>query len=296
MGLWAANSSLDVPRIWEKQVPNGALLLGASFGPGSDPPPSRWALRSSAGGPAGPFPVPSFLWELARTIGGGASPPFTCEELGAREAEGAAWRAEPPGLRCGLGTRLFLPPSRSTFGKLWQESRVALKELLAQELPAQPTKPERNRAVFFHTVATLYLRYIQTARRLEVCYDQMVQPQKRLVLRPLLEGVLGRILELKQELVELDLSEYHYMDQVLEELKLTPVSPGRAAGAGGAECGGERSCGADMEVPIPKYFLHERAKILQDRQDLLTGLLNQMGPTKSQVGSAVSAPSLGTGL
>uniref|UniRef100_A0A670J961 IQ motif containing with AAA domain 1 like n=1 Tax=Podarcis muralis TaxID=64176 RepID=A0A670J961_PODMU len=153
------------------------------------------------------------------------------------------------------------PLAPHTFGKLWQESRVALKELLAQELPAQPTKPERNRAVFFHTVATLYLRYIQTARRLEVCYDQMVQPQKRLVLRPLLEGVLGRILELKQELVELDLSEYHYMDQVLEELKLTP---------------------ADMEVPIPKYFLHERAKILQDRQDLLTGLLNQMGPTKSQ--------------
>ncbi|XP_077772380.1 IQ and AAA domain-containing protein 1-like [Podarcis muralis] len=230
-----------------------------------------------------------------------------------------------------------LPPSRSTFGKLWQESRVALKELLAQELPAQPTKPERNRAVFFHTVATLYLRYIQTARRLEVCYDQMVQPQKRLVLRPLLEGVLGRILELKQELVELDLSEYHYMDQVLEELKLTPVSPGRAAAAekqgrnqvtetpghdcttwgafgratsrvqpawDSAEEGRHQpppapispSLQADMEVPIPKYFLHERAKILQDRQDLLTGLLNQMGPTKSQVGSAVSAPSLGTGL
>ncbi|XP_061441690.1 uncharacterized protein LOC133364843, partial [Rhineura floridana] len=109
-----------------------------------------------------------------------------------------------------------------TYGKLWQEARVALKELLGQELPAQPAKPERSRTLFFHTVATLYLRYVQTARRLEACYDQVVHPQKRLVLRQLLDGVLGRILELKQELVELDLSEYHFMDHVLEELKLTP--------------------------------------------------------------------------
>lgn len=115
---------------------------------------------------------------------------------------------------------------RSTYGKLWQESRRILKELLDQELSTEPRKPEKNRAVFWHRLATLFLRYVQVARRLEACYDQMVHPQKRLALRPLLDSVLGRILELKQELVELDLSEYHYMDHVLEELKLTPVSQG----------------------------------------------------------------------
>uniref|UniRef100_A0A8D2KTV3 IQ motif containing with AAA domain 1 like n=1 Tax=Varanus komodoensis TaxID=61221 RepID=A0A8D2KTV3_VARKO len=111
-----------------------------------------------------------------------------------------------------------------TYGKLWRESRLALTELLAQELPGEPAKPERSRSVFYHTVATLFLRYVQTARRLEACYDQVVHPQKRILLRRLLDGVLGRILELKHELVELDVSEYHYMDHVLQELKLTPVS------------------------------------------------------------------------
>lgn len=115
---------------------------------------------------------------------------------------------------------------RSTYGKLWQESRRILKELLDQELSTEPRKPEKNRAVFWHRLATLFLRYVQVARRLEACYDQVVHPQKRLALRPLLDSVLGRILELKQQLVELDLSEYHYMDHVLEELKLTPVSQG----------------------------------------------------------------------
>lgn len=104
---------------------------------------------------------------------------------------------------------------------------MILQDLLLQELPAHPVKPERNRAVFGHMVATRFLRYMQVARRVEACYDQMVQPQKRLVLRRLLDAVLGRILELKQELVELDLSEYHYMDHVLQELKLTPVGAGR---------------------------------------------------------------------
>ncbi|XP_032090651.1 IQ and AAA domain-containing protein 1-like, partial [Thamnophis elegans] len=150
--------------------------------------------------------------------------------------------------------------ANSTYGKLWLESRRILKELLDQELSAEPRKPEKNRAVFWHRLATLFLRYVQVARRLEACYDQVVHPQKRLALRPLLDSVLGRILELKQELVQLDRSEYHYMDHVLEELKLTP---------------------AEMEVPIPKYFLRERAKVLQERQEVLAGLLARMEPSRA---------------
>ena len=35
---------------------------------------------------------------------------------------------------------------------------------------------------------------------------------------------MGRILELKNEMVVLEFSEYHYFDDVLSDLKLTPVS------------------------------------------------------------------------
>ncbi|KAL7977913.1 hypothetical protein Chor_010865, partial [Crotalus horridus] len=143
---------------------------------------------------------------------------------------------------------------------MWLESRRILQELLEQELWAEPRKAEKSRAVFWHRLANLFLRYVQVARRLEACYDQVVHPQKRLVLRPLLESVLGRLLELKQELVQLDRSEYHYMDHVLEELKLTP---------------------AEMEVPIPRYFVKERAKVLQERQEVLAGLLARMVPAKA---------------
>jgi len=71
----------------------------------------------------------------------------------------------------------------------------------------------------------MYIKYIQIFRRLEQAYDQVVHPQKRRVLRHVLDGVMGRVLELKNEMVNLELCEYHYFDDVLSDLKLTPVSP-----------------------------------------------------------------------
>lgn len=44
------------------------------------------------------------------------------------------------------------------------------------------------------------------------------------MLRHVLDGVMGRILELKNEMVNLEYSEFHYFDDVLSDLKLTPVS------------------------------------------------------------------------
>ena len=59
---------------------------------------------------------------------------------------------------------------------------------------------------------------------LEEVYDQMVHPQKRRVVRAVMEGVMGRLLELKNEMVELEFSEFHYFDDMLQDLKMTPVS------------------------------------------------------------------------
>ena len=53
---------------------------------------------------------------------------------------------------------------------------------------------------------------------------QVVHPQKRRVLRQILDGTMGRLLEVKNEMVDLEFSEFHYFDDVLSDLKLTPVS------------------------------------------------------------------------
>lgn len=64
------------------------------------------------------------------------------------------------------------------------------------------------------------------------CYEQGTQPQKQSVLHWLLDSVLGCLLEFKQELVDLQLSEYHYADHVLQEFSLSSVSGQWAGGWG----------------------------------------------------------------
>uniref|UniRef100_A0A8C8MMU9 ATPase AAA-type core domain-containing protein n=1 Tax=Oncorhynchus tshawytscha TaxID=74940 RepID=A0A8C8MMU9_ONCTS len=143
--------------------------------------------------------------------------------------------------------------SSSTYNKLWADAQVELNSLLTQEFPAQPPRPEKDRVVFFQRLATLYVRYVQIFRQLEEAYDQVVHPQKRKVIREVLDGVMGRVLELKNEMVEKEFSEYHYMDDVIQDLKLTPE---------------------DIEIPIPRYFLSERSKVLQERRNMLSNILN----------------------
>ncbi|XP_072508300.1 IQ and AAA domain-containing protein 1-like [Notamacropus eugenii] len=145
--------------------------------------------------------------------------------------------------------------SEGTYQRLWVSTHQTLQKLLFQEqFPPDPV-PDRERGSFIYRLSSLFLHYLGMMRQLDLIYDQMVQPQKRQLVRRLLDGVAGRILELKEELVQVDLSEYHCLDHVLQDLKLTP---------------------ADLEVPIPRYFMLEQRKVLQDREEWITEILEKI--------------------
>ena len=76
----------------------------------------------------------------------------------------------------------------STYNKQWTEAQMALDDLIQVENPPEPPKPEKDRLAAFQLLATMYIKYIQIFRRLEGCYDQVVHPQKRRVLRHVLDG------------------------------------------------------------------------------------------------------------
>ncbi|KAI1899773.1 hypothetical protein AGOR_G00065200 [Albula goreensis] len=144
--------------------------------------------------------------------------------------------------------------SHSAYGRMWAEAQGALENMLQEELPAVPPRPRKDRLMVFQSLATSYVKYLQILRGLEAVYDQMVHPQKRLVVRQILDGVTGRLLELKNEMVELEFSEFHYYDDVLQDLKLTP---------------------GDLEVPIPRYFVSEKLRVLREREKLLAQILSR---------------------
>ena len=65
---------------------------------------------------------------------------------------------------------------------------------------------------------------MQIFRRLEEAYDQMAHPQKRGDMKKAVEAVLGRILEIKSWLVNLNKKiDSVNFDDILVDLKLSPV-------------------------------------------------------------------------
>lgn len=84
-------------------------------------------------------------------------------------------------------------------------------------------QPEKDRVKVFKMLASSYIKYTRIFRNLEEAHNGLVHQQKRAAIRQVLDGVIGRILEMKKEMVALENSEFHYIDNILEDLKLLPV-------------------------------------------------------------------------
>lgn len=54
---------------------------------------------------------------------------------------------------------------------------------------------------WFQYYGQLYVRYLQVYRKLEESYDQMVHPQKRILMKDMLENAIVRMCEVKQNLI-----------------------------------------------------------------------------------------------
>lgn len=145
--------------------------------------------------------------------------------------------------------------SNLMYNKMWHQTQEALNTLLDKE-SQKMTEPQRNKVLVFQMLATFYIKYVQIFRNMENVYDQIVHPQKRMLIRKVLDGVMGRILELKNEMVELELTEFHYFDDILQDLKLAPQQ---------------------LDVPIPRYFLKERLEVIKGREKTLARILNECG-------------------
>lgn len=79
----------------------------------------------------------------------------------------------------------------------------------------------------------MYLQYIDISNKIVNCHEHIAHPQKRQFIRQMSEACIGRILELKHELVDLECSDFQFFVPMLLRLKLFPK---------------------DMEVKIPEYY------------------------------------------
>uniref|UniRef100_A0A8C3GRA1 IQ motif containing with AAA domain 1 n=1 Tax=Cairina moschata TaxID=8855 RepID=A0A8C3GRA1_CAIMO len=181
----------------------------------------------------------------------------------------ATRRVPAPGARCPvpapsrclvLGTGPVPVPaalgmSQATYNKIWTDAQKDLDIQLQMERE-QFLQPEKDRVKVFKMLASSYIKYMRIFRNLEEAHDGLVHQQKRAAIRQVLDGVIGRILEMKKEMVALENSEFHYIDNILEDLKLLPE---------------------DIEIPIPRYFIKENLEVLQQREKMLDEILCDAG-------------------
>ncbi|NXH57952.1 DRC11 protein, partial [Rhabdornis inornatus] len=143
----------------------------------------------------------------------------------------------------------------STYIKLWADTQRELDTMLQRERD-EFLQPQKDREKVKKMLATAYIQYLEMFRCLESAHDYLIHQQKRAAVRHVLDGVMGRILEIKREMVALESCECHCMDGILMDLKRVPE---------------------DIEIPIPKYFVKENLRILQEREQYLHEILLNAG-------------------
>lgn len=146
--------------------------------------------------------------------------------------------------------------SSETYDGIWRDAQSALEELIQMDTTLQNAKPQKDRKKARNVVFKLYIKYIVICNKMELCYDQVIQPQKRMLIKKLLDGCLGRTIELKHELVEIDLSEYSYADDILIKLNVSPQ---------------------EVEIQLPRYFRRERLKEIEERRRFMEDTLRSLG-------------------
>ncbi|XP_032664445.1 dynein regulatory complex protein 11 [Odontomachus brunneus] len=152
--------------------------------------------------------------------------------------------------------------SSATYDELWLEAQTLLTETIQMDTALQGAKPQRDRRKAHDHVAALYVRYVLACNKLEQCYDQVIQPQKRLLIKKSLNACLGRVLELKHELVNIDLAEHNYYDDVLIERGVTPQ---------------------EAEIRVPRYFRRERIAEIEERRRFVEDTLRNLGALQDTV-------------
>lgn len=146
--------------------------------------------------------------------------------------------------------------SNKTYNDLWHSAQKQLENLAVTDYQKLALDPEVDRSIAQRRVFELYVKYILIANKLEEVYDQMVQPQKRLLIRKLLDSSLGRVIELKHDLVSINMAEFSYNDEVMEELKLQPN---------------------DIDLKLPRYFLRENQEDILYKKKFIDEILLKLG-------------------
>ena len=106
--------------------------------------------------------------------------------------------------------------------RLWTNTQIKLSRLITSEITEGPKGFDNKRQTNDY-VRRLFIQYNDIMKRLDEIYATLIHPQKRLIVRILLDGIIGRLVELKQEMIKFDCCEYTYFEDLALDQNKTLV-------------------------------------------------------------------------
>jgi hypothetical protein len=104
---------------------------------------------------------------------------------------------------------------------LWADTQIHLSRLLLSDISVSKGFDSKQQANDY--VRRLFVKYNDILRKLDEIYETLIHPQKRFILRILLDGIIGRLVELKQEMMKFDSCEYTYFEDLALDQNKTLV-------------------------------------------------------------------------
>ncbi len=104
---------------------------------------------------------------------------------------------------------------------LWTNTQIDLSRLLTSEISGPKGFDSKRQANDY--VRRLFVQYNDILRKLDEIYQTLIHPQKRSIIRILLDGIVGRLVELKHEMIKFDCCEYTYFEDLTLDQNKTLV-------------------------------------------------------------------------
>ncbi|XP_051153442.1 IQ and AAA domain-containing protein 1-like isoform X2 [Leptopilina boulardi] len=142
--------------------------------------------------------------------------------------------------------------SESYYSKLWLITQKDVEQLLELDEKVQANGSTEKKVEALNRILPIYLKYRNIVKRLTICHDQVIQVQKRNLIKQILNCAIIRMLEYKREIVNLDYSEYHWPDNFMIQMKLTPD---------------------DLALTTPACFTSDRKALLEQRKKYIEDLI-----------------------
>jgi len=168
--------------------------------------------------------------------------------------------------------------SNAFYERKWHETIKAIhdvSELEQEPLKNAPAKKGYSTQEWFKHHSVMYIAYLEIFKNLEECFENCIQPQKRLLIKSMLVAVIRRILELKRDLVQFNVStpiinsEFVNLEDTLASLQKLPSA---------------------LDIRVPKFYAAEPNQKLIDRDLLIDHLMKEHGDVRPEIECKIINP------